>query len=204
MIFLQIAKEPHALWFENYFLMKKLSVAIKTAHTAFFVAFASIRRFEFCFLPGRNEMLMFFVILNDFFRHHLALEAPQSILDILVVVKFYVSQFLSHSFLLGLQISLQEQTVIKHLFPIERKHRLQKKTLQIQIESARQKHKFYLLERNLLLAFQPADLNEIVAFDVVFLHNHLVVELSHLLHFFGGGFRSFHFRFVGTFQVTCV
>ena len=48
------------------------------------------------------------------------------------------------------------------------------------------------------LAFDAADLDEIVALDLVFVHHHLLIEFTHHLHFFGGGFRTFHFRFVGT------
>ena len=45
------------------------------------VALAGIDRFEFRLLSGRNEMRVFFQILDDFFGDNLALETAQRALD---------------------------------------------------------------------------------------------------------------------------
>ena len=45
------------------------------------VALARVDRFEFRLLSGRNEMCVFFQILNDFFGDNFALETAQRALD---------------------------------------------------------------------------------------------------------------------------
>ena len=55
-----------------------------------------------------------------------------------------------------------------------------------------------VLLRCFLFAFQAADLDEAFALDVLFLHDHFVIEFFHHLHFFGSRFRTFHFRFERT------
>ena len=50
------------------------------------VAFARVRRFEFRLLSRRDEMRVFFQILNDFFGHHFALKTAQRVLDRFVII----------------------------------------------------------------------------------------------------------------------
>ena len=45
------------------------------------VALAGVDRFQLCLLSGRNEMRVFFQILDDFFRDNFALETAQRALD---------------------------------------------------------------------------------------------------------------------------
>jgi hypothetical protein len=73
-------------------LIKKLSVRVVAgtagrlihrthrAHT-FFIALAGILRFEFRLLSGRNDMRVFFQILDDFFGHHFSLKPAQRAFD---------------------------------------------------------------------------------------------------------------------------
>ncbi len=63
-------------------------VLTKRAHRAktLTITLASVYRFEFCLLSGRNEVRVFFQILDNLFGYHFALEAAQRTFDIFVVV----------------------------------------------------------------------------------------------------------------------
>ncbi len=45
------------------------------------VALAGVDRFELCLLSRRNEVRVFFQILDDFFRDNFSLETPQRAFD---------------------------------------------------------------------------------------------------------------------------
>ena len=78
------------------------SVEVSTHSSALVVALAGISRFQLRFLPRRNKMRVLLIIFYDLLGDHLALKAPQCVLDGFIIVYFYVSQTLSHSLLLSL------------------------------------------------------------------------------------------------------
>jgi len=53
---------------------------------ALVVPLAGVGRFQLCLLARRDKVLVFLVVLDDLFGHHLALEPAQGTFDGLVVV----------------------------------------------------------------------------------------------------------------------